>query len=128
MQSYSVLLIEFFSLEEVLVYCINIILTWPKYYDKAIENYIAKEKFKFLSILTTHPDGKTEFIPSIAGYECSVHTVQWHPKKALYEWKPLRSISHAPNALKTVFYLAEFVFFFSEPRKTVITMSPNLRI
>ncbi|KAK2095729.1 hypothetical protein P7K49_027145 [Saguinus oedipus] len=41
--------------------------------------------------------------------------VQWHPEKAPYEWKKLDGISHAPKAVKTAFYLAEF--FVNEARK-----------
>lgn len=44
-----------------------------------------------------------------AGYKYPVYGVQWHPEKSPYEWGPLKGISHAPNAVKTAFYLAEFL-------------------
>ena len=37
-----------------------------------------------------------------------MYGVQWHPEKAPYEWGTLKGISHAPNAVKAAFYLAEF--------------------
>lgn len=46
------------------------------------------------------------------GYKYPIYAVQWHPEKAPFEWKKLRGISHAPNAVKTSFYLAKF--FISE--------------
>lgn len=43
-----------------------------------------------------------------AGYQYPVYGVQWHPEKAPYEWGKLKGISHAPNAVRAAFYLAEF--------------------
>lgn len=43
------------------------------------------------------------------GFKYPVYAVQWHPEKAPFEWKNLGGISHAPNAVKTSFYLAEFL-------------------
>lgn len=62
-------------------------LTWPEYYEKAIENFTAKAKLKSLNILTTNTDGKTDFVSSTAGYKHPVYPVQWHPEKALFEQK-----------------------------------------
>lgn len=81
MQNYLDLLMEHFSLEEILAHCIHSILTWPKYYKKAIEHFAAKEKLKFLNVLATNTDGKTEFIAPIAGYKHPVDTIQWYPEK-----------------------------------------------
>uniref|UniRef100_A0A8D1WLQ0 folate gamma-glutamyl hydrolase n=1 Tax=Sus scrofa TaxID=9823 RepID=A0A8D1WLQ0_PIG len=55
------------------------------------------------------------FCVACAGYQHPVYGVQWHPEKAPYEWGTLKGISHAPNAVKAAFYLAEF--FVSEARK-----------
>lgn len=43
-----------------------------------------------------------------SGFKYPVYAVQWHPEKAPYEWKNLDGISHAPNAVRTAFYLADF--------------------
>lgn len=45
---------------------------------------------------------------SHAAYKYPVYGVQWHPEKSPYEWGLFSGISHAPNAVKTAFYLAEF--------------------
>lgn len=82
----------------------------------SVKNFTENEKLKkFFNILTTNTDGKTEFISSMEGYKYPVYAVQWHPEKAPFEWKKLRGISHAPNAMKTSFYLAKF--FISEALK-----------
>lgn len=82
----------------------------------SVKNFTMNEKLKkFFNVLTTNTDGKTEFISSMEGYKYPVYAVQWHPEKAPYEWVDLKGISHAPNAVKTAFYLAEF--FVSEARK-----------
>ncbi|XP_029421500.1 gamma-glutamyl hydrolase isoform X2 [Nannospalax galili] len=82
----------------------------------SVKNFTQNEKLKkFFSVLTTNTDGKTEFISSMEGSKYPVYAVQWHPEKAPYEWKELKGISHAPNSVKTAFYLAEF--FVSEARK-----------
>ncbi|XP_027624937.1 gamma-glutamyl hydrolase [Tupaia chinensis] len=82
----------------------------------SVTNFTENEKLKtFLNVLTTNTDGKTEFISTVEGYKYPVYGVQWHPEKAPYEWKDLEGISHAPNAVKTAFYLAEF--FVAEARK-----------
>lgn len=78
---------EPFPLEEILAHHSHVILTWPEYYKKAIESFTAKAKLKSLYILTTNSDGKTDFISSIAGYKHLLYSVQWHPEKALFEWK-----------------------------------------
>ncbi|XP_028636326.1 gamma-glutamyl hydrolase [Grammomys surdaster] len=82
----------------------------------SVKNFTENEKLKkFFNILTTNTDGKTEFISSMEGFKYPVYAVQWHPEKAPFEWIPPRGISHASNAVKTSFYLAEF--FISEARK-----------
>ncbi|NP_034411.2 gamma-glutamyl hydrolase precursor [Mus musculus] len=82
----------------------------------SVKNFTENEKLKkFFNILTTNTDGKTEFISSMEGFKYPVYAVQWHPEKAAFEWKNLGGISHAPNAVKTSFYLAEFLV--SEARK-----------
>ncbi|XP_031222375.1 gamma-glutamyl hydrolase isoform X1 [Mastomys coucha] len=82
----------------------------------SVKNFTENEKLKkFFNILTTNTDGNTEFISSMEGFKYPVYAVQWHPEKAPFEWKRLHGISHAPNAVKTSFYLAEF--FISEARK-----------
>ncbi|KAL2766750.1 gamma-glutamyl hydrolase precursor [Daubentonia madagascariensis] len=82
----------------------------------SMENFTMNEKLKkFFNVLTTNTDGKIEFISTMEGYKYPVYGVQWHPEKAPYEWKRLKGISHAPNAVKTAFYLAEF--FVNEARK-----------
>lgn len=43
-----------------------------------------------------------------SGRKYPIYAVQWHPEKAPYEWKGLKGISHAPNSVKTAFYLADF--------------------
>lgn len=113
MQNYSHLLMEPFPLEEILARRSHIILTWPEYYEKAIENFTAKAKLKSLNILTTNTDGKTDFVSSTAGYKHPVYSVQWHPEKALFEQKWLTGTSHTTNVVEIEFYLAEFFFFFS---------------
>ncbi|XP_076780211.1 gamma-glutamyl hydrolase isoform X2 [Arvicanthis niloticus] len=82
----------------------------------SVKNFTENEKLKkFFNILTTNTDGKTEFISSMEGFKYPVYAVQWHPEKAPFEWKELNGISHAPDAVKTSFYLAEF--FISEAQK-----------
>nr|KAF6326316.1 gamma-glutamyl hydrolase [Pipistrellus kuhlii] len=73
-------------------------------------NFTKNEKLKaFFNVLSTNTDGKIEFISTMEGYKYPVYGVQWHPEKSPYEWVPLKGISHAPNAVKTAFYLAEFL-------------------
>ncbi|XP_051016819.1 gamma-glutamyl hydrolase, partial [Acomys russatus] len=82
----------------------------------SVKNFTENENLtKFFNILTTNTDGSIEFISTMEGRKYPVYAVQWHPEKAPYEWKSLNGISHAPNAVKTAFYLAEF--FVSEARK-----------
>ncbi|XP_012503370.1 PREDICTED: gamma-glutamyl hydrolase [Propithecus coquereli] len=82
----------------------------------SMENFTMNENLKkFFNVLTTNTDGKIEFISTMEGYKYPVYGVQWHPEKAPYEWKRIKGISHAPNAVKTAFYLAEF--FVNEARK-----------
>ncbi|KAM6171771.1 gamma-glutamyl hydrolase [Erethizon dorsatum] len=82
----------------------------------SVKNFTMNTKLKkFFNVLTTSTDGKIEFISSMEGYKYPVYAVQWHPEKAPYEWANVVGISHAPNAVKTAFYLAEF--FVSEARK-----------
>ncbi|CAO2580225.1 Gamma-glutamyl hydrolase [Lemmus lemmus] len=82
----------------------------------SVKNFTENEKLKkFFNVLTTNTDGNKEFISSMEGFKYPVYAVQWHPEKAPYEWKSLKGISHAPNAVKTAFYLADF--FVSEARK-----------
>ncbi|XP_036194245.1 gamma-glutamyl hydrolase [Myotis myotis] len=79
-------------------------------------NFTKNEKLKaFFNVLTTNTDGKIEFISTMEGYKYPVYGVQWHPEKSPYEWGLSNGISHAPNAVKAAFYLAEF--FVSEARK-----------
>lgn len=79
-------------------------------------NFTKNEKLKaFFNVLTTNTDGKIEFISTMEGYKYPVYGVQWHPEKSPYEWGLFDGISHAPNAVKAAFYLAEF--FVSEARK-----------
>ncbi|XP_004435789.1 PREDICTED: gamma-glutamyl hydrolase [Ceratotherium simum simum] len=82
----------------------------------SMTNFTMNEKLKkFFNVLSTNTDGKTEFISTMEGYKYPVYGVQWHPEKAPYEWGKLKGISHAPNAVKAAFYLAEF--FVAEARK-----------
>uniref|UniRef100_A0A8I3Q498 folate gamma-glutamyl hydrolase n=1 Tax=Canis lupus familiaris TaxID=9615 RepID=A0A8I3Q498_CANLF len=82
----------------------------------SVTNFTKNENLKeFFNVLTTNTDGKTEFISTMEGYKYPVYGVQWHPEKAPYEWGQLKGISHAPNAVKAAFYLAEF--FVAEARK-----------
>ncbi|XP_057646546.1 gamma-glutamyl hydrolase [Chionomys nivalis] len=82
----------------------------------SVKNFTENEKLKkVFNILTTNTDGNIEFISSMEGFTYPVYAVQWHPEKAPYEWKDLEGISHAPNAVKTAFYLADFLV--SEARK-----------
>ncbi|KAB0400754.1 hypothetical protein E2I00_018349, partial [Balaenoptera physalus] len=82
----------------------------------SVKNFTMNEKLKaFFNILTTNTDGYTEFISTMEGYQYPVYGVQWHPEKAPYEWGKLKGISHAPNAVRAAFYLAEF--FVAEARK-----------
>ncbi|CAH6777393.1 gamma-glutamyl hydrolase [Phodopus roborovskii] len=82
----------------------------------SVKNFTENEKLnKFFSILTTNTVGNIEYISSMEGFKYPVFGVQWHPEKAPYEWKGLKGISHAPNAVRTAFYLADF--FVSEARK-----------
>nr|XP_002710570.2 gamma-glutamyl hydrolase [Oryctolagus cuniculus] len=82
----------------------------------SVKNFTSNEKLKkFFNVLTTNTDGKTEFISTLEGYKYPIYGVQWHPEKAPYEWAKLKGISHAPNAVKAAFYLAEF--FVSEAQK-----------
>nr|XP_005893017.1 PREDICTED: gamma-glutamyl hydrolase [Bos mutus] len=83
----------------------------------SVMNFTKNEKLKaFFSILTTNTDGNIDFISTMEGYQYPIYGVQWHPEKAPYEWGQLRGISHAPNAVKAAFYLAEF--FVAEARKS----------
>ncbi|KAM5281064.1 gamma-glutamyl hydrolase [Ctenodactylus gundi] len=76
----------------------------------SMKNFTMNEKLKqFFNVLTTSTDGNIEFISSMEGYKYPVYGVQWHPEKAPYEWRRFKGISHAPNAVKTAFYLAEFL-------------------
>lgn len=82
----------------------------------SVMNFTKNEKLKkFFNVLTTNTDGKIDFISTMEGYRYPVYGVQWHPEKAPYEWGRFEGISHAPNAVKAAFYLAEF--FVSEARK-----------
>lgn len=82
----------------------------------SMKNFSENEKLnKFYNVLTTNSDGKIEFISTMEAYHYPIYGVQWHPEKPPYEWKDLDGISHAPNAVKAAFYLAEF--FVSEARK-----------
>lgn len=83
----------------------------------SVKNFTENERLKkFFNVLSTNSDGNIEFVSSMEGYQYPVYAVQWHPEKAPYEWKSLNGISHAPNSVKTAFYLAEF--FVSEARKS----------
>ncbi|KAM5211569.1 gamma-glutamyl hydrolase [Hipposideros larvatus] len=82
----------------------------------SVMNFTKNEKLKkFFNVLSTNTDGKIDFISTMEGYRYPVYGVQWHPEKAPYEWGRFEGISHAPNAVKAAFYLAEF--FISEARK-----------
>lgn len=82
----------------------------------SVKNFTENAKLKkVFNILTTNTDGNIEFISSMEGFKYPIYAVQWHPEKAPYEWKNLDGISHAPNAVKTAFYLADFLV--SEARK-----------
>lgn len=82
----------------------------------SVMNFTKNEKLKeFFNVITTNTDGKIEFISTMEGFKYPVYGVQWHPEKAPYEWGRFEGISHAPNAVKAAFYLAEF--FVSEARK-----------
>ncbi|GAB1287612.1 Gamma-glutamyl hydrolase [Apodemus speciosus] len=83
----------------------------------SVKNFTENRKLrKFFNVLTTNTDGNIEFISSMEGFKYPVYAVQWHPEKAPFEWNlNLTGIPHAPNAVKTSFYLAEF--FISEARK-----------
>lgn len=82
----------------------------------SVKNFTENENLKkVFNILTTNTDGNIEFISSMEGFTYPIYAVQWHPEKAPYEWKDLEGISHAPNAVKTAFYLADFLV--SEARK-----------
>ncbi|XP_077607934.1 gamma-glutamyl hydrolase-like isoform X2 [Crocuta crocuta] len=82
----------------------------------SMTNFTKNEKLQtFFKVLTTNTDGTTEFISTMEGYKYPVYAVQWHPEKAPYEWGKLKGISHAPNAVRAAFYLAEF--FVAEARK-----------
>ncbi|XP_036914515.1 gamma-glutamyl hydrolase [Sturnira hondurensis] len=82
----------------------------------SMKNFTMNEKLKeFFHVLTTNTDGKIEFISTMEGYKYPVYGVQWHPEKPPYEWKKLKGISHAPNAVKAAFYFAQF--FVSEAQK-----------
>lgn len=82
----------------------------------SMKNFTTNEKLKmFFNVLTTNTDGTTEFISTMEGYKYPVYGVQWHPEKAPYEWGKLKGISHAPNAVKAAFYLAQF--FVAEARQ-----------
>ncbi|ELK02337.1 Gamma-glutamyl hydrolase [Pteropus alecto] len=79
-------------------------------------NFTKNAKLKeFFNVLTTNTDGTIEFISTVEGYKYPVYGVQWHPEKAPYEWGKFPGISHAPNAVRAAFYLADF--FVSEARK-----------
>lgn len=83
----------------------------------SVKNFTTNEKLKnFFNVLTTNTDGTTEFVSSMEAYKYPIYGVQWHPEKPPYEWKNLRGISRAPDAVKTAFYLADF--FVSEARKS----------
>uniref|UniRef100_A0AC11DPD3 Gamma-glutamyl hydrolase n=1 Tax=Ovis aries TaxID=9940 RepID=A0AC11DPD3_SHEEP len=83
----------------------------------SVMNFTKNEKLKaFFNILTTNTDGNIDFISTMEGNQYPIYGVQWHPEKAPYEWGQLRGISHAPNAVKAAFYLAEF--FVAEARKS----------
>ncbi|XP_055966927.1 gamma-glutamyl hydrolase [Sorex fumeus] len=82
----------------------------------SLKNFSKNEKLsKFYNVLTTNSDGKVQFISTMEAFHYPIYGVQWHPEKPPYEWKKLDGISHAPNAVKAAFYLAEF--FVSEARK-----------
>lgn len=66
-------------------------------YMKQCRNIIANHSLCLL-VCVLHP-----------GFTYPIYAVQWHPEKAPYEWKDLGGISHAPNAVKTAFYLADFL-------------------
>ncbi|XP_066873579.1 gamma-glutamyl hydrolase isoform X2 [Kogia breviceps] len=75
----------------------------------SVKNFTMNEKLKaFFNILTTNTDGDVEFISTVEGYRYPVYGIQWHPEKAPYEWGKLKGISHAPNAVRAAFYLADF--------------------
>ncbi|KAG8513895.1 Gamma-glutamyl hydrolase [Galemys pyrenaicus] len=81
-----------------------------------VKNFTMNEKLKkFFNVLTTNRDGSMEFVSTVEGDKYPVYGVQWHPEKAPYEWGTFKGISHAPNAVRAAFYLAEF--FVSEARK-----------
>lgn len=82
----------------------------------SVTNFTKNEKLKeFFNVLSTNTDGTIEFISSVEGYKYPVYGVQWHPEKAPYEWGKFPGISHAPNAVRAAFHLADF--FVSEARK-----------
>ncbi|XP_068390402.1 gamma-glutamyl hydrolase-like [Eschrichtius robustus] len=82
----------------------------------SVKNFTKNEKLKTsFNILTTNTDGCIEFISTMEGYQYSVYGVQWHPEKAPYEWRKVKGIPHAPNAVRAAFDLAEF--FVAEAQK-----------
>eukprot|EP00069_Balaena_mysticetus_P011561 bmy_01351T0 len=61
----------------------------------------------------------------IVRYQYPVYGVQWHPEKAPYEWGKLKGISHAPNAVRAAFYLAEFFVAEDSPPITLLRARKN---
>nr|XP_046146876.1 gamma-glutamyl hydrolase-like [Oncorhynchus gorbuscha] len=69
---------------------------------------------KFYKVLTTNSDGKTEIVSTMEAYGFPIYGTQWHPEKNAFEWtRPY--IPHSPSAVKTTFFLADFVV--NEARK-----------
>lgn len=81
----------------------------------AVTTYNTNEKLKkFYKVLSTNTDGKTEFVSTMEAYNYPIYGTQWHPEKNAFEWKKSH-IPHSPPAVKTTFYMAEFLV--SEARK-----------
>lgn len=113
-------------LEEILAHRSHIILTWPEYYEKAIENFTAKAKL--VSLYINHKFWWQDWFHFI---HCRIQASSLPRPMASWEstlWVEVTD-RHLPyNKCCEDWILLGRVVFFPKAQETVIIMSSKLRI
>ncbi|XP_028925103.1 gamma-glutamyl hydrolase [Ornithorhynchus anatinus] len=87
------------------------------YWSVSTQNFTRnKGLHDFYKILTTNVHGQFEFVSTMEAYAYPIYGVQWHPEKNAFEWKNVTGIPHSPLAMRTAYYMADFLV--NEARKS----------
>ena len=72
---------------------------------------------QFYRMLSTNVDRKGHaFVSTIESKNLPVYGNQWHPERPQFEWTPNEGISHTPDAIRAMQWMANF--FINEARKS----------